>query len=240
MKIEYRTIKDGVLQITTADERWYKVGEQFLPSATFILDSYPKGVGFTQWLKRNGENSDLVSQEAMDRGSRVHRAVEVLVAGGTIKHDDKISGGGDEAELDAQEYGAVLSFQKWWEATKPTLISSEITVMNLSVGYAGTVDLILKIGDNTWLIDLKTSKEVYPSHELQVSAYSHCTDLEGNAIQVDRLAILQVGYTRNKNGYKLTEVKDDFETFVALKKVFDKEHGADKPKQADYPLSITL
>jgi hypothetical protein len=52
--------KKGIVQITTYDERWYahEVKDpitgipfiKFVPSVTWVAESYPKGIGFYRWL----------------------------------------------------------------------------------------------------------------------------------------------------------------------------------------------
>lgn len=54
------------------------------------------------------------------------------------------------------------------------------------------------------------------------------------------LAVLQLGYRRNKLGYKFTEVKDDFDTFLAARRIWEKEVGRQDPPVREYPISITL
>src|SRR3990167_5325607 len=40
--------------------------------------------------------------------------------------------------------------------------------------YAGTIDLILKINGEIWIIDIKTSNHIQSTYKLQLSAYKHC------------------------------------------------------------------
>lgn len=57
--------KKGIVQITTYDERWYaqKIRDPnpgvptvlFVPSVTWVAESYPKGIGFYRWLADKGE-----------------------------------------------------------------------------------------------------------------------------------------------------------------------------------------
>lgn len=237
MKIQQKEIKKDLVQITTTDERWYQIGEEFLPSVTWILDStYPKGYGFMQWIKQQGENADVVSQEARDRGSRVHHAIEALLKGEAVNHNSEFTNSdGIEAELTPSEYEAVISFADWFKSAKPEVIAFETTIVNKVAKYAGTVDLICKIDGKVWIIDFKTSKEVWPAYALQVSAYRKATEYTDA-----KMAILQIGYARNKSGYKFTEVEDKYDVFVALKKVWANEHGSEKPSQKDLPLSVKI
>ena len=70
---------------------------------------------------------------------------------------------------------AFLGFLGHYTASegRDPVISSEHAVFNLSDGWAGTFDLVISIGGENWLIDLKTSKGYYPEYGLQLAAYRH-------------------------------------------------------------------
>ena len=90
-------------------------------------------------------------------------------------------------------------------------------------GAAATIE------DKKYIIDLKSSQYIWPSHELQISAYKHAGDPEH---QKDLgLAILQLGYRKNKRHWKLTEIEDKYEQFLAAKTIWQSEHGKEKPLQ---------
>lgn len=242
MKVELRQTKDeNIIQITTLDERWYqhiKTGA-FYPSSTWIADYYPKGVHFYKWLAEKGwDEAESIKSAAGDRGSKVHHAIEFLLAcpGNIVLMDqDFANSAGEISPLTVQEYEAVLSFAAWWKEAKPTVIQNEQVVFNDEYEYAGTLDLLCDIGGITYVVDFKTSANIWPSHELQLSSYNHALPRPAQ-----KLAILQVGYGRNKKGFKFTEVEDKFHLFLAAKQIWFNENEGVFPKQKDYPKSITL
>src|SRR6185369_13461709 len=64
-------------------------------------------------------------------------------------------------------------FRHWLSVAKPEILASEFQVFNLTVGYGGTGDLLVRFaGGSVWLIDLKTGNGVYPEHLIQVLFYS--------------------------------------------------------------------
>ena len=110
--------------------------------------------------------------------------------------------------------------------------------VNAEQGYAGTVDLKCRIKsdsyENVWIIDFKTSANIWTEYELQVSAYRHAD------AECQRTGILQVGYKRNKAHYKFTEVEDKFDLFLTAQKIWKNENDNVTPSQKDYPLSLQL
>ena len=269
MKKEFRVVQNGSVQVTVADERWYsRPGTnpatglpevQFVPSVTWIAGYYPKGVGFYKWLADKGwDESQALKVAAGDKGSRVHRAIVDLIDGQTVPMEAKYAGSDEgEQELSLEEYDCLRSFADWWAACQPETLARELTVFNDEFHYAGTLDWVgmlhtppKGLPTGPWLLDWKTSKDVWPEHEIQVSAYAHsdwpstCAMalVDGGFVPMAamHLGILQVGYRRNKAGWKLTEVEDQFPLFLAARQIWEKECAGVAPLRKDYPLSLTL
>lgn len=259
MKKEIREVKEGIIRITTVDERWYvrSVKDEttglpkyeFVPSVSWIASFYPKGIGFYKWLANTGwDEAEALKEAAGDKGSKVHYAIEDLLKGKEIKINDKYLNPTteEEEELTLEEYQCLMSFSEWFNKVKPEIIANELTAFNETEKYAGTIDLICRIDNQIWLIDLKTSQNIWAEHELQISAYSHLDiNLEEIKISSDewknkKLAILQIGYKRNKENWKFTEIKDKFDLFLSAKKIWGNETEGVEPPQKDYPLSLKL
>src|SRR3990167_315449 len=238
MKKEIRQVTENTVQITTMDERWYERDGVAVPSVTWITHFYPKGIAYMQWLAKHGwDEAEAIKTEAGDKGTIVHHAIAKLLDDKELKMDATINDReGVAREMTPDEYACVMSFVSWYKENNPKILGTEYVVWG--DGYAGTVDLLCEIDGQKWLIDLKTSQSVWASHELQVSAYLHATGLV-DAVGA-KLAILQVGYKRNKAGFKFTEVDDQYDLFISTKNVWAKETSGEKPHQKDYPLELKI
>jgi len=243
----------GIYRVTTPDSRFYlKEGMDkvtglpvfsWKPSITWISGFYPKGIQFYKYLASKGwDESQAIMEAAGSKGSKVHQGVENLIAGGTIKMDDKYTNNstGLEEELSVEEYEALVSFANWVKETQPNFILNEIVVESEKYNYAGTCDCVAKIGDHIYIIDFKTGQNIWPEYEIQIAAYKQALKEMGKKVDGVRLAFLQLGYKKNKRGYKFTEVDDKFELFLHAKAIWSNECENDKPKQHEYPLSISL
>jgi hypothetical protein len=63
-------------------------------------------------------------------------------------------------------------FLAWTEASGVEALGQELQVWNLTVGYAGSVDLLARFPDGSiWVVDYKTSKGTYAEHLLQLLPY---------------------------------------------------------------------
>jgi hypothetical protein len=187
--------------------------------------------------KKGYDEAELLKQEAGSKGSRVHKGIEILSLGGEVFHNDSFADGdGETAEITAEEYEAILSFKQWCDEMKPEFIVSEHTVFNKEHRYAGTLDALCWINGEIWVIDYKTSANIYLSHEVQISSYFHA-----DGIEAKKLGILQLGYKKNKNKkWKFTEIEDKFDGFLHAKYFWNEANKNVKPFQKDYPTSIKL
>ena len=256
---EVKKIKKGVIRITSLNERWYakivindKTGLKeysYYPSSTWISGYYPKGTYFYKWLAGKGWNeAEAIKQSAADKGSRVHYACEDLDRGKEIKITDTYLNPRTKQreELSKEEVDCIISYRDFLDETKPVLLAQEIT--SFGDVYAGTADKIFAIGDKKnreiWIIDLKTSQSIWPEHELQISSYSHM-EIDYKKLGISdtewkkrKMAILQIGYKKNRKGYKFTEIEDKYHVFKTAYKIWQNENSDMKPKERDYPSVI--
>lgn len=101
---------------------------------------------------------------AADRGTRVHLATEL----------------DDEGSLDeASVADDVRPYLEAWRAFKRdrlvAVLASEQRVYNITGNYAGTLDRIIGMDGEEWLIDIKTSVEIPASVGPQTAAYKAAT-----------------------------------------------------------------
>jgi len=250
---------EKVYQITTLNSRWYaksvpneKTGlpdYQFKPSSTWIASYVPVSIGLLKWYAEHGyDQAELLKNEAGERGSKTHKATEDIDAGKKVKIDDKYINPttGKEEELSFQEYHNIMTYINWEKEVKPKLIASEFNVY--ADFYAGTVDRLFLIGDDVWLVDLKTSQSIFLSAILQISSYKHALQFDkeimakikklGKTVDDVKIATLQIGFRRNKKGYFFKEHPDKFEVFKHSYGLWKDENEGKSPKQRDYPLYL--
>jgi hypothetical protein len=155
-------------RISFLDNRFYKCSDgSFVPSVTTILDAYPKGAAYTEWLKRHGEDSDLIRDEAGRRGSIVHGLTEDFDNGAEISLMDP-QGGPRYKMLEWSMLERYVDFRKRHPAT---IHAIELNMASKDCGYAGTLDRVMTIDGTTYLLDIKTSGAIYDSYWMQQAAY---------------------------------------------------------------------
>jgi hypothetical protein len=253
--IETLDKEKNIKRVTCVDERWYIKDSTnketglpeylYVPSVTWISSYYPKGIGFYKFLAQKGwDEAEAIKQAAGDKGSKVHYAIEDLIAGKIVTMESKYLNPTTEQEeaLTLEEYECLISFAGWVKERNPKFLKSEFVVFEEAFGYAGTVDTLCEIDGELFIVDFKTSQSVWPDHELQISAYKQALDLKELGIEGKEvnMMILQLGYRRNKKLWKENIIEDKFILFLAAREIWKNECGTDKPSQKDYPLSLQI
>lgn len=147
------------------------------------------------------------ASDAADRGTAVHAAIESLTLGRPVPDKWPIT------VADRMEH-----FDRFVEEYQPEWLAAEATVYNRRRHYAGTLDGICRIGGATYVLDVKTSKGVYPDMALQLAAYRHAEFIgapDGTEVPLpttDGAVILHL----RPDGYSLVEVRSDEEILRAF------------------------
>lgn len=241
---------DGELkQITLPDHRVYRRGEGvYYPSVTTILQYMPKNKFFEQWIKDVGHNADLIMRRAGEEGTAVHNAAEELIKGGEVQWMDDYG----KAKYSLLVWQMINKFVDAWKTMAPEVIATEEFTFSDVHKYAGTADIIARIGDEVWLLDIKTSNSLHKSHELQLSAYAKAWE-EMYGQKIDRTGIIWLKSTKRTasskdgafqgKGWELKvvdNIDENFELFQLIYKLYLLEHPADEPSFQTYPLSVKL
>lgn len=243
------------------DEKTELPVQTAVPSVTWVAGFYPKGIPFFQWLASKGwDEAEAIKNAAGNKGSKIHEAIDAINAGKEVRIDSKFlnRSSGLLEELTLEECDALLSYKRWIKATNPIILLGEKTLRSKKHNVAGTLDLLYRLPSDeksvVRLLDFKSGQNVWPEHRLQTSAYKkmllemimqneiniavEMQDKVGEPYDI-KLEILQVGYKRNKNGYKLTELEDGWDLFQAAQTIWASEQGHTRPKKLEYPIIIS-
>lgn len=235
-------------QITFLDTRFYLSElSNYVPSVTTILDCYPKPPSFYDWLKKVGEDADTIRDQAGDRGSTVHKLTERYDAGEEINLIDE-AGNIDYKLAEWSMFERYVEFRRRFEFE---VIHSELNLISDKLGFAGTLDRVIKFQGRNLLIDIKTSNSLYDHFWLQMAAYKQLLAEVQPDLTIDGYAVLWLNaQTRTEGkagtiqgkGWQLIERKadeagKDWPLFQATHKLWQAERGDSKPRQLTYQLS---
>ena len=235
-------------QITFLDSRFYRTESgQFIPSVTTVLDAYPKGAAYFQWIKSVGEDADEIRDDAGKRGSRVHALTERYDAGEEIKLVDEFG----NITMKLNEWAMFERYVEFRNRYPFEITLIEQTIISEELSVAGTLDRVIKLpSGELMLFDIKTSNAIYPSYWLQLAAYKEM--LRSIHIEVDSVGILWLNAktrTEGKNGavqgigWQLvtkTDTSKEWKLFKATQELWKAENEDIKPRMNSYKLSYQL
>jgi hypothetical protein len=235
-------------QINVLDQRFYRRNDQYYPSVSSILNYFPKNQFFHSWLKDVGHNSDIIASKAAGEGTQVHNAVEAFLNGEEIKWLDAFG----NAMYSLDVWKMILKFADFWNKHKPELVAAEYHLFSDQYKYAGTADIIVRLNDKLWLLDVKTSNSLHTSYDLQLAAYAKAwSETHNEPIEETGILWLKAS-TRGEDkkgdkiqgaGWQLKVVSDidrNFEMFTKIQDIYHLENPDAKPVTETLPTTVKL
>ena len=230
-------------QITLPDSRYYRRHGEFYPSVTYVLNSYPKGRHFEDWLKKVGYSADWIVKKSGEEGTAVHLLIEKYFKGKELKYLNEHG----YPKMDPLVWQMFLRFVDFWETYKPTLIETEVHLFSDELKVAGTCDLICEIDNKLWVIDFKTSNHLHTTYELQGAVYAQmykeCFGKEASNVGILWLKSKSRG--QDNSGKRIKGKKwemfesprtqeENLEIFKSVKRLFDLENPKHKPATTSF------
>jgi hypothetical protein len=238
-------ISDDHKQITLPDSRYYRRNGEYYPSITYILQYYPKGKHFENWLKQVGYASEYIIKKASEEGTQVHNLVEKYLNGEKLNYLSK-----DGDPMYAPEiWQMFLRFVEFWETYNPKLIETEVHLFSDELKVAGTCDLICEINGKLWLLDIKTSNHMQIIYELQTAVYGKCYE-ECFGKTIENYGVLWLKSSKRKankekmqgKGWEIVTSErsqsENLHIFMMVKQLFDLENPNAEPQFEQFKTTI--
>lgn len=192
--------------------------------------------GITKMLTEHKLTVNHVRDKGGARGSGAHGALEQWMQFGTPPQP---------LAFPVEERGYMQALARALIALRPEVIATEVMVASVEHGFAGRYDLVARIRSKdselmerlglelgaTALLDLKTSKGIYPDqHFPQVEAYEGAS-VECGGDPTDARLVLRLGAD---GMFEVARSYATFEDFLAIKGAFDalRRLKAAKPRKA--------
>lgn len=189
-------------------------------------------------LYRAKRTPNQVRDAGGKRGSSVHDALELLAQENTIP---------DPADFPEGERGHVLSLVRWYLHFRPSFIATEVMVGSREHRFAGRYDIrCLIAAPSVWsaapsaplglcLVDLKTSKRVYPEqHFPQLEGYE-LASVEMGFPPSDGRFVLRTSpdgsFTPEENFVRSWATGEDFLAYLAAYRAVKRIEKADPTRK---------
>ena len=205
-----------------------EITEVKVPGVTTILsDAVPKS-GLVSWAAKEAASyavehwDELAGEKLLTRADRIATAWrgERDAASGRGQLIHKLAERlqrGDQVDIPDGLEGHVESCVRFLDQYDVEPILAEFAVVNRSVGYAGTGDLLCDMLRHRWLLDWKTGKSVYAETALQLAAYRYAEHyLDERKVEqpmeplgIERAAVVHL----RADGFDLIPMRADENTF---------------------------
>lgn len=165
---------------------------------------------------------------AQIRGTEIHKLGEAVVSGEPV----------DVREELAEHVRGYIAFLESFDV-RP--MATEAMIANRRHWFAGKFDLLAEIHGKVWLLDLKTSRNVYAETALQCAAYASAElcIVNGTLVgfpRVDRIGVVHV----TENGtrlYNLGDIPQAFDEFLSCLSTYNGARRRNKEIDLDTPVS---
>jgi hypothetical protein len=153
------------------------------------------------------------------RGTEVHDLAEKIAHGGLVEVPEHLT----------EIVSSYVTFLDLWQ---PEVIWTERPVASREWRFAGKPDIVCRINGQVWLLDWKTSRDVYGDNATQVAAYGHAefyVDEEGNEHpmpEIERYGIVHI----TPGETQLYEVNDHAAAWLDFQHILWVANAADRIK----------
>jgi len=169
----------------------------------------------------DGRSHREVSEDAADIGTIAHAMVE-----GELKGKDwqeLVSLTGTTQEQTDQAENAYLAWREWADTVNFELITAEHTLVSEEHQFGGQID-VAAVKNTTSIVDLKTSKDVYADHKIQIAAYGQLWNENYPDNPIRSYYILRIGKDGSFSYHYWPDLSKEWEVFKLLRQL----HGMKK------------
>ena len=189
-------LEKAAAKASKAHIRYKDKGGNIVPGVTTILNAVIAKPALVKWANQlglQGYDSSAYVDETAKIGTLAHEMIQEHLGGNKVEY-----GAYTKDQINAAE-NSLLSYYEWerrQNSGKIETIHIELPLVSEIHKFGGTIDWYGKIGDDYWLIDIKTAKGLYPEHEMQVSAYFSM--LIESGYKVNGVRLLRVGRSEDE------------------------------------------
>lgn len=190
-----------------------------LPGVTTVIGS---NLGWSKnalmyWAWKEGmEGRDYkdTSSRAADIGTIAHAMVEADLKQVADWRQLVDMRGVTQEQVDQAE-NAYLAWLQWRQGVNFELTASEHALVSETYGYGGTID-VAAVRNELALVDIKTSKDIYADHKIQLAAYAQLWNETYPDSPVRAAYLIRLGKDGSFSDHYLPDLSKAWEAFVLL------------------------
>ena len=208
------------IELSVSTKSKYEYDGKRVPRVTEVISAMLHEDFLMKWANNLGFKHisyTAFMRESADKGTYSHLAIERYLKQGYLDLDSMIEIPNDRIK---QTVCSVMTgFYKWWNLIHNNYKKIEVIYLEETLihkYFAGTCDCLLKVDDDYWLIDFKTSNHMNYNYALQLAAYKYLLK-ELKNIEISRALILRL----DKSNYTYYTYEYDLKNNISHIKFFD-------------------
>jgi len=182
-----------------AEKHIYTWNGSFVPSVTQVIGTWVKITVAGRDYYYSPYTGDIVEPSVMERardwGNAVHQVAAIILSGDDI----------DETESPPELVQVKKKVVEWRDTYKPEIICVEQPCYCSRYRYAGTPDIVCRIGRSEGIVDIKTGGS--ETVGMQTAAYSHM--VYGRYV---RRWLMEISKPRDPISLKFREIRSNFQS----------------------------
>jgi len=207
-----------------AAHQQYKLNDgTIVPGVTTVLNLLAKpALIYWAWdLGRQGIDFRKARDKAGDIGTIAHEMIETDIKGGKFDPSEYAPNLVEKAE------NAYLAWLQWQDNFELTTLGSEIQLVSEKYKFGGTLDWIVKNKDGQiWLIDFKSSKDIYDEMHYQIAAYEQLWNENHPDQTISQCHILRLGKENGTFSHqKFNDLAKEWSIFHHLLSIWQLKKG---------------
>ncbi len=163
---------------------------------------------------RDGLDFRQTRDDAADLGTLVHALIEAEMR--------KMPTPVIPEEMKDKAENALLGFYEWQAAFRLEATGSEVALVSELLQTGGTIDYPARVSSRRVILDLKTSKGVYPDHRIQLATYGAIWNENFPDDPITGYHLLQVGKGDGSfHHHYWPSLERELVSFTHLRKLYD-------------------
>lgn len=216
-----------------AHQRYRTKSGIIVPGVTTIIGQLDKPA-LVYWANNLGLKG-ISYRKALDQAASVGTIAHYLVECFFMKMEPDL----DEytARDIRQAKLAFTNFKEWWDKQELKVIASEVQLVSEQYRYGGAMDCIaesIKTGLIA-LIDVKTSKAIYPEMHYQLAGYKHLWEENKPSMPIDSAHIVRLSKEDGAISFHtMSDLKTEWQIFLHLRDLYELRKRGDPKRRETY------
>jgi len=202
---------------TKAHQRYRNSKGHIVPGVTTVIGllAKPALIGWAWRLGMQGEDMNKVRDLAANIGTCAHYMVECFLNGEEpdLSHFTPYTAGVAKP-LEA-------AFVEWHKRQIVETLAVEVQLVSENWQFGGCIDWVARLNGEVTLLDLKTSKGIYPEYRIQLAAYKYMWNEHHPDMPIEKIVVIHLDKeSKDLSIHPFSDLSTEWEIFIHLRQIY--------------------